>query len=193
MVTEEQTALNQKTYLALGRFVVCFSHLLNSLEESTIWLFGIALDGKRRILVKAALSGRTASPIVSSFFTVFFEKWGNLITEQDLTIIKCLRKEIEDLIQIRNRIMHDAWMGKSVGGDPGPHPMGTFRVRTHGKGATYDIIEFEPEKVTSIADDAERLAKIITGIVFYHKPGDEGPAVADRFEIREKRVYKKEA
>ena len=83
MESEEQIVFNQSIYLALGRFVVCFSHLLNSLEEATVWLFGLGPDGERRILIKAALADRTASPIASAFFSVFFERWGELVTEQD--------------------------------------------------------------------------------------------------------------
>lgn len=192
MTTEEQIALNQSTYLALGRFVVCFSYLLNSLEESTIWLFGLGPDGKRTILFKAALADRTANPISSAFFSVFFERWGELVTDEDSRIIKFLRKEIESLIKTRNRIMHDSWMSKTVGGNPGPHPMCLMRVRAHGNGAEYEAIDYSPEEITNIASDAERLADIVNGIVFYMKPGQIGPEVADRFEIRNNKVYIKE-
>ncbi|MBD2038397.1 hypothetical protein H6F76_25935 [Leptolyngbya sp. FACHB-321] len=192
MESEEQIVFNQSLYLALGRFVVCFSHLLNSLEEATVWLFGLGPDGERTILIKAALADRTASPIASAFFSVFFERWGELVTDQDSRIIRCLRKEIEGLIKTRNRIMHDAWMSKTIGGNPGPHSMSLVRVRAHGSGAEYDSVDYGPEDVTNIANDAGRLASVVNAIAWYMKPGQNGPEVAERFEICENKVYIKE-
>ncbi len=118
MESKEQEELNNQIYLSLGKFVVSFSHLLHALEESTIFLFGLGPDGARTILIKAALTDRTAYPISSAFFSVFYQKWGDFVTNDDL-IMKVLRKEIQDLIEKRNRIMHDSWMGRTIGGDPG--------------------------------------------------------------------------
>lgn len=193
MVSKEQEELNNQIYLSLGKFVVSFSHLLHALEESTIFLFGLGPDGARTILIKAALTDRTAYPISSAFFSVFFQKWGDLVTDDDLKIMKVLRKEIQDLIEKRNRIMHDAWMGQTVGGDPGPHPMSLLRVRAHGKGADYESREYVPEAVRLIAEDAKRLASVVNGIVWYTKPNQKGPEVNERFEVREERVFHREA
>ncbi|WP_221063479.1 hypothetical protein [Methylomagnum ishizawai] len=192
MLSEQQAELNQKIYTGLGKFVVCFSYLLNSLEESTIFLFGIGPDGKRMMLIKAALADRTASPISSAFFSVFFEHWKGKATNEDSKIIKCLRKEIDALIQTRNRIMHDAWMSKIVGGNPGPHSMSLVRIRAHGGGVEYDSVDYGLDEILSVADDAERLGNIINHIVFYMRPGQIGPEVAERFEIRENKVYSKD-
>ncbi len=89
--------------------------------------------------------------------------------------------------------MHDAWMSKSVGGDPGPHPMSLIRVKTHGKGANYEAKDYGPEEIGSVQEDARRLAKVVNGIVWYVRPGQSGPEISERFEVREKKVYFKES
>ncbi len=67
------------------------------------------------------------------------------------------------------------------------------RVRAHGKGADYELIEYGPEAVRLITEDAKRLASVVNGIVWYMKPNQKGPEVNERFEIREKRIFPKQA
>src|SRR3546814_17731785 len=99
MTSEHQKQLNEYTELALGRFVVRFSGLLTALELSTVRMFDLGPDGPRTMLIEAALSERTASPIAASFFSVFHKKWDGLLTVDDLEILKTLRREIEALIK----------------------------------------------------------------------------------------------
>ncbi|ERS07369.1 hypothetical protein Q668_05405 [Alcanivorax sp. PN-3] len=112
---------------------------------------------------------------------------GGEITEADDLILKALRKEIQELIEQRNRIMHDAWMN-TIGGGMDSHPMSTMRVRVHGKGAEYERVEFAPEKLSNLADTAKRLSKVVNGIVWYWRPNMHGPEVADRFEVVDGKV-----
>ncbi len=170
-----------------------FSHMLHSLEESTIHLFGLGPDGTKTILIKAALADRTASPICAAFFSVLFQRWGNLITDDDTRVLKCLKKEIQGLIEQRNRIMHDPWMSKTICGESGPHPMSLVRLRSHAKGASYTAIDYGPQEVRSVADDAGRLAGVINAIVWYSKADQTGPEISRRFEVREDKVYIKHA
>ena len=191
MATIEQELVNQETYLALGQFVVSFSHLLHSLEVSTVQLLDLGLDHKKSLLVKAALADRTASPITSSFFSVFFEKWGELITEDDARIMKALRTEIQSLVEQRNRFMHDAWMN-TTGGGKDSHPMSTMRVRAHGKGAEYVCLEMTPQNIKNLIDCTKRVTSVIYGSVWYSRPGMIGPEISDRFQIIDSKVFPKE-
>lgn len=85
MTTKEQEEVNEETYMALGHFVVSFSHLLNSLEDSTVYIFGVEVYLHKSLVLKAALSERTAYPITSSFFSVFFQRWGVILALLYLT------------------------------------------------------------------------------------------------------------
>ncbi len=185
MTTDAQRALNDETYLALGRFVVLFSGVLYSLEHATVRLVG---GHRSTTLIEAALSDRTAGPIVSSFFSVFFVHWGDLVTNTDRLIMKALRRELDDLVRERNRLMHDAWMGSTVGVDPGPHALSRHRLRAHGAGADYEAVSYEPNDIERIAADAHRLSGIVNSIVWYHDPNQRGPELQHRFHVVDGKV-----
>lgn len=71
--TPEQAELYTRTYTALSKFVVSFSGLLHSLETSTVQLIAPFCDGDQMMRMNAAITDRTASPIVGAFFSVFYE------------------------------------------------------------------------------------------------------------------------
>lgn len=183
MPSDSQLQLDNDTYRALGRFVVAFSRLLYSLETSTIHLFGLGPDGERITLIEAALAGRTASPIVSAFFSVFFKRWESHLPEEDMQVLKSLRKELDAIVQERNRIMHDAWMSTTVGGDPGPHPLTRIRTRTHGRGIEFESVSYDPGTLDDLAEDADRLSRIVNASVWYRRPRQVGPELHPRLQI----------
>jgi hypothetical protein len=191
MTTDAQRKHDTATYLALGRFVVSFSGVLYALEQSTVHLVLGGPPAHNTILVEAALADRTASPIVSSFFSVFFKRWEGSLTAKDTEIMKCLRRELDDVVKERNRIMHDAWLSKSVGGDPGPHAMSRLRVRAHGGGVEHEITDYPPNKVEGLVDTLNRLASVIWASVWYMRKGQSGPELDTRLEIQERRVVLK--
>ena len=190
MASDEQRELNDSTYKALGHFVVAFSGVLYSLETSTIYLLGISGNG--RMLVEAALTDRTAAPIVSSFFSVFHARWGDVLTKGDKQIMKCLRRELNELVRVRNRLMHDAWMSSTIGGDPGPHPLSGFRVRAHGEGVNYETTNYHPNDLEALIADAKRLSSNVNGTVWYQRPGQIGPELDRRFHIADGKVLRHE-
>lgn len=83
MAKDAQEDLNEKIYRNLGLFVVAFSGTLHALESSTVHLIKTGGDGGpeplpgsvRSVLIEAAIADRTASPIIASFFSVFFTRW----------------------------------------------------------------------------------------------------------------------
>jgi len=186
-VTATQAELNENTYKALGRFLVAFSGVLHALEIATIQLLAPAA-GRGRMLLEAALADRTAMPIMSSFFSVFYAYWGSQVADGDKKVLQCLRRELTELIQIRNRLMHDAWMGSSVGGTDGPHPFSRLRVRAHGSGVEYEISTADPSVLEQLASDADRLTTCINCAVWYHRPGQVGPELGIRFELVQGKV-----
>jgi hypothetical protein len=180
-VTTAQAVLDRTTYVALGHFVVAFSGILGSLESSTIQLLGA--NGRARILIEAALADRTAYPIMSSFFSVFYAYWGEKITPGDKAVLRQLRRELISLIEIRNRLMHDAWMSTTVGGDEGPHPLSRMRVRAHGAGVEYEMEPHSPQDLEQLAADATRLPSCVNGTVWYCRPGQVGPELEQRYTV----------
>lgn len=188
MSTQEE--LNSKTCMALGQFVVAFSGVLHALETSTMYLIAPAPDGARWALLGAALADRTAAPIVASFFSVFHKRWEGSLSPEDSKILHCLRRELDDLVKQRNRLMHDAWMNRVVGGDPSPQPMSRHRVRAHGKGVEYENESYPPEKLEQIVQDANRLASVIHGAVWYRRDGQQGPELHSRMQIVDGKVQR---
>lgn len=191
MANETQKELNEKIYTELGRFVVSFSGVLYALEHSTVHLIRTGtgpepLPGNvNSILVEAALADRTASPIVSSFFSVFFKRWEGLIGNEDAIILKNLRRELGQLVEKRNRLMHDAWLVPSVGGSPGPHPLHLSRTRAHGTGIEYTHQKLGPSEIQELAADAKRLSQVVWATTWHWIPGQAGPQLHPRIIVQD--------
>ncbi len=188
MQTAKQKELNEKTYTALGRFVVMFSGVLYAIENATVDLIGA--PGRNRMLTQAALADRTASPIVSSFFTVFHEFWNGNLSERDIAIMKCLRRELNDLVKTRNRLMHDAWMTSIVGGEDEPNPLISHRIRAHGEGVEFEHTRYSPEILEQLADEAFRLSGVVNGCVHYERDGQNGPELEKRICVINNKVIR---
>jgi hypothetical protein len=183
-LTPEQAAIYDSTCLALGRFVMRFSGLTRSLENATAHLMG----GTGNPLVAAVLADRTAQPILKAYVSVLVKKWEGSLTNGDIRLVGRIQKEITTLIEARNRLMHDAWMGQTIGGDPGPHPMVRIRVRLHGKGLEHESTRCTPEYLHGLADDATRLAVVVNASAFYLRPGQVGPEFERRLEVGERGI-----
>ena len=184
MTTPEQQQLNERTCLALGRFVIAFSNVLFALETSTVFLLNA-----NRNLAQAVLADRTARPIAMSFFSLFHARWDNLLTDGDKQIINCLRTELDYLIDTRNRLMHDAWLN-STSGDQELREMVTHRARAHRTGVDYKITKYHPDELEKLAAEARRISGKINGFVFYLRPGQIGPELERRFTITDKKVFR---
>lgn len=150
----------------------------------------IGLQHKK--LIHAALQDRTGG-IVASFFSVFYAKWEGSITKDDGTILKALRQELDALVRERNRIMHDAWMVSGRQSGSPAKPAARLRVRAHGSGVEHVLTHHTPEQIEDLAETSERLSENINGTTWYMRPGQVGPEIAPRFEIRNKKVYRRDA
>jgi|ERR1043166_1001142 hypothetical protein len=186
MVSEEQQNLYDETYRALGLFVVRFAGLLYSLETSTVFLITPMGYGPEGLLMQAALADRTAGPIVSSFFSVFYKKWEGHLTDEDIAILKNLRRELDEIVMKRNRLMHSAWMYSSGENRSDPIPLSTLRVRAHGKGMEFESKKYLPEEIDSLCDDCERLSSVVNRAVFRHfDAGQPAPNLSNRIRLED--------
>lgn len=170
-----------ETFQALGGFVVGFSGLMRSLEAGTLDLVGPASN---RLLLEAALADRTAAPIIAGFFSVFAERWKATLEDTDRTLIRKLREEIEALVKIRNRLVHDAWM-TSTGSDN----MVGMRMKATREGAETVITEYSPEILASYESDAMRLGGCIRAMVWRMLPGDQ-PGLSAKLKVADGRIYR---
>lgn len=162
--------------------MVEFSRLLHSLETSTSHLICPQPNGTM-ILIRAALADRTASPIISSFFSVFYKKWEGFITEKDKKILKTLRKELDEIVTTRNRLMHDVWLYNFGQDSSELDGLSLQRLRAHGEGANFLTEKYSSTRIDELTSNANRLSNIINSIVWYHPPE---PNVLDlylRFKI----------
>jgi hypothetical protein len=190
MSRPEQSALDTQTHVALGRFVISFSRLLYALESSTIRLLSPEPNGRQHLLLHAALAERTAMPISSAFFSIFYKRWEGTLSEIDIKILKAMRRELDELIKERNRLMHDAWLSTSVGGEEGPHPLTRSRVRTHGSGVDYESQTYQPKTLEALVETADRLSTVVNGAVWYSRRGQSGPELHSRMEIKDDKVHR---
>ncbi len=163
----EQAELYTRTYTALGKFVVSFSGLLHSLETSTVQLIAPFCEYGQMMRMNTAIADRTASPIVGAFFSVFYERWKSHIGTDEKKILKVLRRELDSVVKERNRLMHDVWMYKTGGEDPGPNSMSRFRIRAHGEGVEFEDIDYHPEQFDLLTNKVNRLSSVVNGLAWY--------------------------
>lgn len=186
-MNEKSIDLNNDIYKALGHFVVEFSRLLHSLETSTSHLICPQPNGTM-ILIRTALADRTASPIITSFFSVFFKRWEGFIVEKDEKILKTLRKELDEIVKIRNRLMHDVWFCNFGQDSSDLDGLYLQRLRAHGKGANFQTNHYSTSKINELTSDANRLSHIINNIVWYHPPEPNILELYLRFKIIDNKV-----
>lgn len=189
-MSHDQRLADQKTFSALGRFVVNFSHVVGSLEDGLIHLFSTAHHCPPELLF-AAMGERTADQILKSFVAVFRWRYGREMLPKDELVFACLKKEVDELIQVRNRLMHDSWVHFREGGSEAPALIGRYRRRVHGKGVDHELSDFGPDRIESHADDAERLSSIISAVAFYGRPEAIGPELHPRLQIVDKKVVRR--
>jgi len=180
----DQTQLNEATYLSLGRFVVTFSGLIHALITSKIHLaftfpYGAAYEPE-----SVRLNSLTAGPLVFEFIAAFKNKWDELISAEDLAIIECLNEELLALISERNRMMHDIWLSKTIGGHPGPHSFVRAGYNKTAAGSQYHNLDIYPDDIEPYTQTAKRLMNVVNCIAFYHRPGQTTPELSGRISLQ---------
>ena len=175
----------ESTYRAIGRFAVEFSGVLNELESSTIHL--VALGGFS-LSLHAALADRTAAAIVASFFSVAQVHWKEQLTDGDREILAGLRRELEDLIKLHDRLMRDAWMAANLGGEADARPTSRQRVIAHSLGVDFKHQNYRPTDIELLVLHAHRLSGLVHATAWYHRPGQDGPGLAARMDLVDGKV-----
>ena len=100
---------SQELPLALGNFVMAFSRLCGILEYTAQLL--MCRSGPEDLFERVAtpISGLTAQPLANIVFSLIAQARLGRWTNEDLSLLKECRKELNNLIEERNRIAHDVW------------------------------------------------------------------------------------
>jgi len=164
-------------YRAIGKFVVEFSQLQHMMEYMTV--VALSQDGDRESSDRAwaVVSGRTAQPVVDGFFSLCVQIYKNEWTEEDFALLKAARKEIQNLIEERNRLAHDVW---SLGHPNYPVPEGFDALRfkygtSASKGALRSARPVTVSELDAMSNKLRRLNSFVrqVGLLMCFPPGGQ--------------------
>ena len=164
-----------KVYQSIGKFIVEFSQLQHMMEFMTILALPSEEDQQSWDRAWSVLSGRTAQLVSDGFFSLCYQIYKDKWTDVDFRLLNSTRKEVQDLIEHRNRIAHDVW---SLGHPNYPVPEGhdalRFKYSTSArKGALRSAQPVSILELNALSDNASRLNSVIrqVGLLMRFPPG----------------------
>ena len=177
-----QEALNEETQIALGKFVIAFSHVLVYLEHSTTQLHRLSGNPLNEE-AQAKLAKKTAGPLAEEFYKAFKDYWNGSLTSTDSAVFEQIESEVNQLVEDRNRVMHDAWLTTTDACEETAQEMATLRVFAAGKRVAYEMKSRTPMVILLLAADASRLAEVVRFSVSYRPPNPIGPEMRQRIAL----------
>ncbi|MDQ3102156.1 MAG: hypothetical protein M3R08_12265, partial [Bacteroidota bacterium] len=123
------------------------------------------------------------SPVASKFFSVFMERWNNVLASDDKKFIAALRKSVTAVIEKRNRYMHDAWLMGSTSAGTIENEFALVRVRNHSGGVEFTSKSISIDQLRRDSSEIETLRKIVLAMTFYENPDVPGPNISARFRL----------
>lgn len=194
-----------EVHQALGEFVVSFSQLMHSLTLTTAFY----LAGGRPIrFAHAALAGREARATADGYFSLCAEMAGDSWSADDAAVIKALRKEVDSLIEARNRYLHDIWYVGWQSSNMGPSPPELERLATTKEGVRVERRSVVVGDIEQASKDATRIGRHLHSLIGccheamllrneYMVPvktvgsreRSPRPSISELFQVRQGRVY----
>ena len=179
---ESQAELDDATCLLLGRFVMYFSGLIHSLENA-VELLSAFVSEQDKINFKTSVSKVTAGQMLHKFTSIYSSYWGSNFRESDLEVFACVNEELKTLIDQRNRLMHDVWVNKILGGSENvPQYMARHRAIINDTNLSYETIDYSPETLEKLILDTRRLILVVNRMYRYSRPGMVGPSYLHAFK-----------
>jgi hypothetical protein len=159
-MTDEFNRFADRLFAPVGRFVVSFENLCHELRTMGIRLFEMA--GLRKSdLAEITFAGLTASPLLEVIVSLISQSF-DLSTEQANQLSE-IRKRAENLIAIRNRIIHSTWrlfdFADVEHGVPSGLLVSKRRKRTGLGTQTSALSKEELERLSEEVDDVSRMIK----------------------------------
>jgi hypothetical protein len=105
-MSEEINRFADRLFAPIGRFVVSFENLCHELRVTGIRIFEMA-GLKKSELAEITFAGLTASPLLEVIVSLISQSF-DLSSEQANKLGE-IRKRAENLISIRNRVIHSTW------------------------------------------------------------------------------------
>jgi len=104
---EDKTArFLDRLYAPIGQFIVEFENVCEAMRSAGIWAF--QRDGLRnRKLAELTFAGLTASPLLEVFTSIISQSL--TLGTEDKNRLSEIRKRTEQLITVRNRVIHSTW------------------------------------------------------------------------------------
>ena len=164
-----------KVYESIGKFIVEFSQLQHMMEFMTVLALPSEDDQESWDRAWSVLSGRTAQLVLDAFFSLCCQIYKDKWTGDEFRMLNLTRKEIQQLIEHRNRIAHDVW---SLGHPNYPVPEGhdalRFKYSTSArKGALRSAQPVSVLELNTLSENARRLNSVIRqiGMLMRFPPG----------------------
>lgn len=153
-------------YQALGKFVVEFSHLHSMMQLMIVQIITKTGSKEEQNRVWVLISDLTTYPVVVKLFSLLMHDHGDYWENEDTKVINRTRIEITDLIEKRNRILHDIWyLGHP--NLPIDEDFDAFRIRDLSSPKTgYSAVksEIKIEDIEELSSDLIRLRNVIIQI-----------------------------
>jgi hypothetical protein len=182
----------QAVYVALGRFVVEFSQVVDAMQDGMIRV--AAGDNETaRTAWTAALSADVAADQTTRMFFAVCSSLAEL-DDGEKQIRKLLRGRVEDLTKRRNAISHGVWhmpvlhAGRDKAEWVWDQP--SFRYGRAGKDGISMSEPVTVEEADALADEAHDLAPLLHRFAVACVP-EEPHRVRDRLQVRDGRVVRR--
>lgn len=164
-----------KVYQSIGKFIVEFSQLQHMMEFMTVLALPREDDQQSVDRAWSVLSGRTARLVSDGFFSLCCQIYKDKWKDDDFRLLNSIRKEIQELIEHRNRIAHDVWsLGHPNYPVPDEHDALRFKYSTSArKGALRSAQPVSILELNTLSDNASRLNSVIrqVGLLIRFPPG----------------------
>lgn len=166
-MTDHAAGAPDSTYVALGKFFAEFSQFQHQVEVSTAFV----LAGGRSInLAFTVLVGREATAAVDGYFRLCAEIGSEHWSDDDRHVMRVLRRDVQSLIEARNRFAHDiwqiGWQSRTGDDEPVALPPEIQRIEATKTGVTWTTRPVTTSEMTDRTEQADRLRRILGSLMY---------------------------
>lgn len=158
MKSEVERAI-ERMHAPIGRLVVGFEHLVDTLREISVRCFerhGLAKPS----LAQLGMSGLTAGPLLAAFESLVRESTSLTRPQEDL--LSEIVRRTRSLIEKRNIVIHGRWHWIDFATFPKGLPDGVVQTsRRTASGLKTDLHVFKPGDIDPILEEIEMVLALI--------------------------------
>jgi hypothetical protein len=160
---EKHQQQTQELYAAIGRFAVKFEHVCHAMSDTVLW--ALQSDGlQTQRLANAVLSDLTAEPLRKIFGAVLAVVGDNEVQDEKRIVVKVL-KQVQDLTQIRNDVIHRTWfVGWASAEQEDFSSVTGIKFKNTNKGPEFKDLSYTVKDFDDLSTQADELTEIIRAI-----------------------------